>query len=383
MDGVSVTGARGQGPEARVFGATPGAMATALSGHAPTGSMPAPSRGHGTQRSVHRLAAWFLILVPAIAVAADPGKPNVPAPTLGGKQFWSDELLFRDWRIQRNVLTGNFRLLDENDVRRAWGTFVECKAKLDEIKRERGFAPMHGRVVILLHGLGRTRSSTRHMAKYLTDQGGLTVLEFGYASTRADVAEHARSLASVVAHLDGVDEIDFVAHSLGNLVIRHMLGDEIEQTEGHRADPRIKRIVMLAPPNNGAKLAQLLADNKLFKSLAGPTGAELGPQFAQLEKHLAIPTCEFGIIAGARGEGRADAKGDRQGHAPTAQGDDDLIVAVPETKLPGASDFLVLPALHTFMMDEPKVQEATLSFLLHGYFESIDRRHPLGAGGAG
>jgi hypothetical protein len=29
--------------------AKPGAMATALSGHAPTQSMPTPSRGHGTQ----------------------------------------------------------------------------------------------------------------------------------------------------------------------------------------------------------------------------------------------------------------------------------------------------------------------------------------------
>ncbi len=377
MDGVSV---RDKGQGTRDMGM--GAMATALSGHGPTDSMPTPSRGHGTSRSL-KLSLLFLFIGaawPTAASAADPGKPNVPAPTLGGKQFWSDDLLFRDWRIQRNVLTGNFRLLDENDVRRAWGTFVECRAKLDEIKRERSLAPMRGRVVILLHGLGRTRSSTRHMAKYLTDQGGLTVLEFGYASTRADVAEHARSLASVVAHLDGVDEIDFVAHSLGNLVIRHMLGDEIEQTEGHRADPRIKRIVMLAPPNNGARLAQLLADNKLFKSLAGPTGTELGPQFAQLEKHLAVPACEFGIIAGARSEAHAEGKGDE--HIRDPHGDDDLIVAVPETKLPGASDFLVLTALHTFMMDEPKVQEATLSFLLHGYFESADRRHPLGPSGA-
>ena len=162
-----------------------------------------------------------------------------------------------------------------------------------------------------------------------------------------------------------------------------MLGDEIERTEGHRADPRIKRIVMLAPPNNGAKLAQLLADNKLFKSIAGPTGAELGPHWAELEKHLAIPTCEFGIIAGGRDEAHSDGKGDEHGRNPLLQGDDDLIVAVPETKLPGASDFLVLPALHAFMMDEPKVQEATLSFLLHGYFESADRRHPLGKGHRG
>src|SRR5437868_348541 len=83
-----------------------------------------------------------------IAAAAEPpeptSKPNVAAPTLGGKQFWTDELLFRDWRIQRNTLTANYRLLDENDVRRAWGSFVDCRAKLDEIKRERALEPMRG-----------------------------------------------------------------------------------------------------------------------------------------------------------------------------------------------------------------------------------------------
>lgn len=315
------------------------------------------------------VAVFFCATRSAANPPESTGKPNVATPTLGGKQFWTDEVIFHEWRIQRSTITDNFRLIDENDVRRAWGSFTECREKLEEIKRDKKLEPMRGRVVILLHGLGRTRSSTRHMAKYLTEQGHLTVLQFGYASTRGDVADHAKSLARVVENLDGVEEIDFVAHSLGNLVIRHFLGDELARTEGRRADPRIKRIVMLAPPNNGAKLAQLLADNKLFKSIAGPPGAELGPHWAELEKHLATPTCEFGIIAGGRGE--------EHGHNPLLQADDDWIVAVPETKLPGAADFLVVPALHAFMMDEPKVQEATLSFLLHGYFESADRRHPL------
>ena len=38
---------------------------------------------------------------------------------------WTDELLFDQWRIQRNVYTGNYRLLDESDVRQAWGTLAE------------------------------------------------------------------------------------------------------------------------------------------------------------------------------------------------------------------------------------------------------------------
>ncbi len=315
------------------------------------------------------IALCFCAALRAADPPDPPAKPNVATPTLGGKQFWTDEVLFRDWRIQRNTITDNFRLLDENDVRRAWGSFPECCDKLDEIKRDKKLEPMRGRVVILLHGLGRTRSSTRHMAKYLAEQGHLTVLQFGYASTRGEVAEHAKSLARVVDNLSGVDEIDFVAHSLGNLVIRHYLGDEMARSQTHAANPRIKRIVMLAPPNNGAKLAQLLGDNKLFKSIAGPPGTELGSHWAEFQRHLATPPCEFGIIAGGRGE--------EHGHNPLLQADDDWIVAVPETKLAGAADFLVVPALHAFMMDEPKVEEATLSFLLHGYFESPERRHPL------
>ena len=37
--------------------------------------------------------------------------------TLGGKQFWTDHFIFREWRIQKNYLTKYFRLLDDRDKR--------------------------------------------------------------------------------------------------------------------------------------------------------------------------------------------------------------------------------------------------------------------------
>ena len=126
---------------------------------------------------------------------------------------------------------------------------------------------------------------------------------------------------------------------------------------------------MLGPPNHGARMAQVLGENKLFLSLAGKPGAGIGPGWPELEKHLATPDCEFGIIAGSRA--------DEKPRNPLLQGGDDMVVAVPETKLPGASDFFVLPVVHTFMMDEPKVQQATLRFLQHGYFVSADERQPI------
>ena len=63
-----------------------------------------------------RSLAGVLTLVLAVAGvarlrAAGPADA-IPLPTMGGKQFWADELFFHQWRIQRNVLTGHYRLLD-------------------------------------------------------------------------------------------------------------------------------------------------------------------------------------------------------------------------------------------------------------------------------
>src|SRR5687767_120728 len=59
--------------------------------------------------------------------------PSVSTKTSGGRCFWGDELLFRDWRIQRNVLTGHCRLLDGDDRRQTWGDLETCRAALDDI----------------------------------------------------------------------------------------------------------------------------------------------------------------------------------------------------------------------------------------------------------
>ncbi len=223
-----------------------------------------------------RIILWLanlFVLLSAIewAAAADPDKPaeestghlNLATATLGGKQFWADELVFRGWRIQRNAVTGHYRLLDEENIRRAWGTFDDCFISLEEIKHRENLPPMKGKVVIVLHGLGRTRSAMSGMAKFLEDSGGYTALNVSYPSTMAEVKEHAKSLRRVIDHLQGVDEIDFVAHSLGNLVIRSYLYDQQNVGEAHEINPQVKRIVMLGAPNNGAQLAVTIGHSKV------------------------------------------------------------------------------------------------------------------------
>ena len=52
---------------------------------------------------------------------------NLSAPTFGGKQFWTDQFVYRNWRIQQNVYTKHCRLLDPSNFRRAWGSFNACR----------------------------------------------------------------------------------------------------------------------------------------------------------------------------------------------------------------------------------------------------------------
>ncbi len=207
------------------------------------------------------------------------------------------------------------------------------------------------------------------MSRYLHDEGGYTVFNVNYPTTRGTVADHARSLDRIIENLDGIDEINFVGHSLGNLVVRHYLGDHTRPELGIEPDPRIGRIVMLGPPNQGAEIAEALAGVGLFHVVAGASGTQLAAQWRQLESHLAVPQCEFGILAGGRGAER--------GFNPWLTGDNDLVVGVETTRLAGASDFAVLPVLHSFMMNDPAAQEYTLRFLQHGYFVSAEARRPI------
>jgi pimeloyl-ACP methyl ester carboxylesterase len=333
-----------------------------------------------------RAAAWVLAWLLAAGqvcgcdesrAADEPGRPGppaecreiVPMPTLGGNQLWADELLRHQWRIQRNVVSGHYRLLDGNNLRHAWGTFAQCRAVLDQIQRERNLPPMEGKAVILLHGMADTRAQMHGLGRYLEQKGGYRVFNVTYPSTRQGIAEHAKGLAAVVDHLDGIEEINFVGYSLGNLVIRRYFADQLQGDAG-KLDPRFKRMVMIGPPNHGSQLATNLGENKLFELLLGKSGQQLGPLWAWEEGSLATPPFEFGIVAGGCGDDR--------GFNPLLPGDNDGVVTVASTQLAGATDFIVVHAVHVLLPREPRVHEVILRFLDHGYFVAPDRRTPLG-----
>lgn len=50
-----------------------------------------------------------------------PVLPNINFPTMGGEVFWNDLAEANGWRVQKNNIAGHCRILDNEDVRRAWG----------------------------------------------------------------------------------------------------------------------------------------------------------------------------------------------------------------------------------------------------------------------
>ena len=329
------------------------------------------------------IAAWkarFLSAAETDAAAGAP--PNVQFPTFGGLQYWADEFIYYDYRIQRHTSTGHYRLLNAGEERLAWGTYEQCRAKFDEIKQSEKLKPLPKRIVLTLHGIIRTRHSMNSMAAYLREHAKETVFQVGYPSTHESMHDLATTFDRLIRRLEGVEEFDFVGYSMGNLVLRHWLGDVLAEEAarqpaveaGKLADvprrPRLRRAVMIGPPNNGAVRAHLwqtsTVSRELFGLVLGDAGQQLGPRFHEIKDRLATPDAEFGIIAGGKGDG--------EGWHDEIPGDDDGTVGVEEAKLPGAADFTVVPVRHTFLTGDSRVQAMTESFFKHGYFTSEAKR---------
>lgn len=318
------------------------------------------------------------VSVPARVHAQVGGWLSDGVPTLGGLWVWTDLVIYDDWRVQKNTVTDHCRLIDPRGRRFASGDFDSCLAKLDGLKVERKLPRGPKDVVIVVHGLGANRRFMNGLCDYLHEKGGLAVVNFGYASTMADIEDYATALDSVVRHLEGVESVSFVAHSMGNIVVRKYLKDLEPLAPELRPAVKFGRMVMISPPNHGAEIADTLTSHEVTEELAGwfvgKAADNLAPKrgWAALEPQLATPPFEFGIVAGG--------KGDDEGYLDVIPGDDDAMLSVATMRLAGAADFLRVECIHQLMPRNDAVRAATLSFLEHGYFVDETSRQPIAAG---
>ena len=328
-------------------------------------------RSHYFNRTppLRRVMAFLLVLVLTLPFAPSPwaethevpkrqapepesasgleGLKTLPIPTLGGKQLWADHFIYAGWRIQRNVITGHFRLLDPQDIRWAWGSYSDCRKAFDAKKAALNFKPASDHLVLLLHGLGRSKDSFGDMEEALK-WAGYEVMAINYPSTRQSVAAHAEDLGTVLDRLEDTKRVSFVTHSLGSFVLRELLS----QRTSFASNVVLERAVLIGPPSQGADLADRLKDFAPVQWFAGPSVQDLTTGEAESLPGLPIP---FGVVAGGLGDGA--------GYNPVLEGDDDGVVRVSEARLAGAVFFKVVPEFHTFLANHRDAIAVTLQFL--------------------
>lgn len=217
--------------------------------------------------------------------------------------------------------------------------------------------------VVLVHGLARGPASMRSLAEAL-DKAGFEPRPYQYASTRAPIKDLAAQLAKDLAKRYRKRPVCAVTHSLGGILVRCAPRDTINW----------KRIVMLAPPNQGSKVAATLSGVAL-DALFGPSAIELGAA-AEDPKAWPFPPAPFGVIAGTRRRSWINPTSLLSGRI-FGDVDHDGTVTVEETKLDGMAAFETIDATHTTIMHDARVHELVISFLRDGWFTRPPGDAPL------
>ena len=212
--------------------------------------------------------------------------------------------------------------------------------------------------VIVLHGMGRTHASMGLIESRLQSEG-YAVWNESYASTSEDLNVLADSaVGSGVKFCDErkAQKIHLVTHSLGGILVRmYLQGNHIKN---------LGRIVMLAPPNHGSEIAELLKEYSVYEMAMGPAGQALGTGPESVPNQLQPIEGEIGIIAG-------NFTSDPW-FSPLIPGEDDGKVSVEGAKLEEMKDFLVVDSGHTFMMRNDEVIDQVVMFLRHGEFDHTE-----------
>jgi pimeloyl-ACP methyl ester carboxylesterase len=150
------------------------------------------------------------------------------------------------------------------------------------------------------------------------ERQGFRAVNWHYRSLWGSIETHASRLAVKAKELEedaGVERLHFVGHSMGAIVVRRALAMTRPRNLG--------RVVLLAPPNRGARLADLAL--RLFgRRLVAATELCSHPD-SYVNRLAPAADLDCGVIAASW----------------------DHAVSLASTHLPGQRDHLVLRGLHT------------------------------------
>jgi pimeloyl-ACP methyl ester carboxylesterase len=210
-------------------------------------------------------------------------------------------------------------------------------------------------LVVLLHGLARGHGSMAKLGSFLRTHGFETWSRT-YPSRRHSISYLASALSDELVEIAGERPLYAVTHSMGGIIVRHLQDRRL----------RWSRIVMLAPPNRGSRLAAGLVRNPLFRWYYGPAGTDLADASS-----WPPPPATFAVIAGTRSRALTNVTSWTMGRRFPRDVSNDGTVAVEETKLDGMAAFAVVDATHTWIMNDPGVRRLVLHYLREGVFPTV------------
>ena len=207
---------------------------------------------------------------------------------------------------------------------------------------------------ILIHGLHQNRYAMYPLA-YRLKKDGFTVHCHGYHCLKDSIATHSQGLNDWLnIHHSPNAPLNFVAHSLGGLVLRDFIARYPKW--------QIGRAVTLGTPHQGSLCADYT--KRLIPWLIGKSyeGA--------LDGHcLPLPEgVDIGVIAGNKPYGLGLPFLLYHQYKHGIKNDHDGTVFLSESILPTTSDYLVMPVTHSGFLTNKKVAKQVGCFLQNGCF---------------
>ena len=279
---------------------------------------------------------------------SSPAMPNLRFPTLGGVQFWNDIQIQSNWHLQRNCITGHYRVLNPNKTRFAWGGKTHCFEKIQALAPQED---KNKKVFLLIHGLGRSHHSMSKLAKKL-QQHGHSAYCMEYSSLLSPIEDHSQRLKQITQNFNP-QELFIITHSFGGIILRHSAIENPQLVN-------CKAAVLIAAPNQGSTVVDTLSKLHLHK-LLGNGGQRLGSSgSASLIKDLPAPPCPFITLAGIKPSTISNLPFGIFYSEPS-----DGIVKEINTRHPESDDHFTQFSSHTFIMNSDETLQHILNYCTH------------------
>lgn len=208
--------------------------------------------------------------------------------------------------------------------------------------------------VYVIHGYASPLAVVRKLNRYLKKEHYNTEM-YQYKSMYSQLDSIGKKLYYDVKKAN-VDTVSFVTHSMGGLVVRSLF----QYASKDSSFPIIYRVVMIAPPNKGAEMADIFDSFKMLKKLLGPNVKNMRTDSSSYANRLPQPNTTVGIVVGMRGK--------KKGYNPYIKNDNDGFISVEKTRLENESDVFFTKADHLFVVRKKVVLKQTVAFLRNGQF---------------